>query len=168
MGDSETEQAGNGPDDPAAEAGTPPSQDPAVVRRRESARQPAAQPTLEDVQAWEGYRVDDVEGQAVARVEGAFVDGKSGDPVWVLVRLGRFGRIVPISIRECAAAAGRVWVPHDREVIRNAPAVDPGQPLTGEQEKQVLDYYGIPEGVGRSVEIKDRDPDRVTAKPVAT
>ncbi|MCO5315752.1 MAG: hypothetical protein M9938_06285 [Solirubrobacterales bacterium] len=125
------------------------------------------QPGLEDVRAWDGYRVDEIGGHSVARVEGSFVDAESGEPAWVLVKLGRFGRVVPISIRECAAAAGRVWVPYDREVIREAPAVDPEQPLTGAQEKQVLDYYGIPDTVGRGIEIKDRDPDRVTAKPAA-
>lgn len=128
---------------------------------------PAPQPSLEDVRAWEGYRVDGIDGHSVAKVETVFVDAESGEPVWVLVKLGRFGRVVPVSIRECAAAGGRVWVPHDREVIREAPAVDPGQPLTGEQEGMVLEYYGIPEGVGRTAELKDRDPDRVTAKPAA-
>ncbi|HNC06671.1 MAG TPA: hypothetical protein PLS38_10260, partial [Solirubrobacterales bacterium] len=92
------------------------------------------QPSLEDIKAWEGYRLDDMTGQGVARVEGLFVDGESGQPTWVLVKLGRFGKVVPISIRECAAAAGRVWTPYDREVIRNAPAVDPALPLNREQE----------------------------------
>lgn len=126
----------------------------------------APQPGLEDVKAWEGYRVDEVTGQGVARVEGLFVDADSGQPAWVLVKLGRFGKVVPISIRECAAAAGRVWTPHDREVIRNAPAVDPAMPLNREQELQVLEYYGIPETVGRAAELKDRTPGSTTANPI--
>lgn len=124
-------------------------------------------PTLEDVEAWQGYRVDEIGGHSVARVEGLFVDGESGQPAWVLAKLGRFGKVVPISVRECAAAAGRVWVPHDREVIRNAPAVEPSLPLNREQEQQVLDYYGIPETVGRGAEIKDRAADAITAKPTS-
>lgn len=128
----------------------------------------APQPGLEDVKAWEGYRVDDATGHGVARVEGLFVDGESGEPAWVLVKLGRFGKVVPISIRECAAAAGRVWTPHDREVIREAPAVDPEQPLNREQEQQVLDYYGIPDTVGRGSELKDRAAGSTTANPLTT
>jgi len=126
----------------------------------------APQPSLDDVKAWDGYRVDDVTGQGVARVEGLLVDGESGQPAWILVKLGRFGKVVPISIRECAAAAGRVWTPHDREVIRNAPAVDPSLPLNREQEGQVLDYYGIPETVGRGAELKDRAAGSITANPL--
>lgn len=126
------------------------------------------QPNLEDVKAWDGYRVDDLTGHGVARVEGLFVDGETGQPTWILAKLGRFGKVVPISIRECAAAAGRVWTPHDREVIRNAPAVDPGLPLNREQEQQVLEYYDIPDTVGRSAEIKDRPAGSITANPLTT
>lgn len=137
----------------------------ARARAAALAAAPPPQPSLDDVQAWVGYRVDGIDGHSVARVEGVFVDSDSGEPAWVLVKLGRFGRVVPVSIRECAAAAGRVWVPHDREVIREAPAVDPTRPLTGNQERQVLDYYGIPDGVGRGTELRDRGGDMVTAKP---
>ena len=127
----------------------------------------ARQPGLDDVKQWMGYRVDEISGHSVAKVEGLFVDQESGDPAWVLVKLGRFGKVVPISIRECATAAGRVWVPHDREVIRNAPAVDPGMPLNREQELQVLQYYGIPETVGRGAEIFDRKTGAVTSQAPA-
>lgn len=133
----------------------------------EAPAKPAPQPTLEDVKAWEGYRVDEVTGHGVARVEGLFVDAETNQPSWVLVKLGRFGKIVPISIRECAAAAGRVWTPHDREVIRSAPAVDPAMPLNREQEMQVLEYYGIPDTVGRAAEIKDRAAGAVTSQAPA-
>lgn len=132
----------------------------------ESAAKVAPQPSLEDVKAWEGYRVDEISGHGVAKVEGLFVDAASGQPAWILVKLGRFGKTVPISIRECAAAAGRVWTPLDREVIRNAPAVDPSLPLNREQEIQVLDYYGIPETIGRGAELKDRTPGSNTANPI--
>lgn len=126
------------------------------------------QPNLEDVREWVGYRVDEVSGHSVAKVEGLFVDQDSGEPAWILAKLGRFGKTVPISIRECASAAGRVWVPHDREVIRNAPAVDPEMPLNREQELQVLSYYGIPDSVGRGAEIVDRSPGTVTSQAPAS
>jgi hypothetical protein len=138
----------------------PPSSPPAT-----SGRTTANLPSVDDVKAWEGYQVDEISGQGVAKVEGLFVDRDNGDPVWVLAKLGRFGKTVPVSLRECAAAAGRVWVPHDREVIRNAPAVDPTMPLNREQEMQVLEYYGIPETVGRGTEIADRPEGATTAVP---
>ena len=124
-------------------------------------------PSVDDVREWEGYRVDEVSGHSVAKVEGFFVDQETGEPAWVLLKLGRFGKVVPVSIRECASAAGRVWIPHDREVIRDAPAVDPEMPLNKEQERLVLDYYGIPEDIGRGKEIADRQPGVVTSQAPA-
>jgi hypothetical protein len=58
-------------------------------------------------------------------------------------------------------------VPHEREVIRNAPAVDPALPLNRQQEQQVLEYYEIPETVGRGAEIAERGAEEVTAEPAA-
>jgi hypothetical protein len=134
---------------------------------KQAAPAAAVLPSADDVKAWEGYQLDEISGQGVAKVEGLFVDKESGEPAWVLAKLGRFGKTVPVSVRECAAAAGRVWVPHDREVIRNAPAVDPTMPLNREQEMQVLEYYGIPETVGRGTEIADRPEGATTAIPLA-
>ena len=145
---------------------------PAAGTAPEAPAKPAAPaaavlPSADDVKAWEGYQLDEISGQGVAKVEGLFVDKESGEPAWVLAKLGRFGKTVPVSVRECAAAAGRVWVPHDREVIRNAPAVDPTLPLNREQEMQVLEYYGIPETVGRGTEVAKRPEGSTTAIPPA-
>jgi len=156
-----TEEQTPAQDDPKPEATGP------EAAASDATAKDAPQPSLDDVKAWEGYRVDDLSGQSVARVEGLFVDAETNEPAWVLAKLGRFGKTVPISIRECAAAAGRVWTPHDREVIRNAPFVDPAMPLNREQEMQVLEYYGIPETVGRGREIKDRAPGAVTSQAPA-
>jgi hypothetical protein len=122
-------------------------------------------PGADEVAEWTGYRVDDIAGNSVAKVQGLFVDCESGSPAWLLVKLGRFGKTVPISMRECAAAAGRIWVPHEREVIKDAPALDPEIPLNREQEMQVLDYYGIPGTVGRGAEIASRPEGAETSRP---
>jgi hypothetical protein len=127
----------------------------------------SVQPSLDDVNQWVGYRVDEISGQGVAKVEGLLVDQETGEPAWLLAKLGRFGKVVPISIRECAAAAGKVWVPYDREVIRDAPAIDPTLPLNREQERQVLDHYGIPETVGRGAEIASRPAGAITSQAPA-
>ena len=122
-------------------------------------------PGADEVAEWIGYRVDDIAGQSVARVQGFMVDADSGQPTWLAIKLGRFGKTVPLLVRECAAAAGRIWTPHDREVIREAPAIDADLPLNRDQEMQVLAYYGIPEGVGRAAEIGSRPGTTETSRP---
>lgn len=122
-------------------------------------------PDADEVAEWIGYRVDDIAGQSVARVQGFMVDAESGQPSWLAVKLGRFGKTVPLLVRECAAAAGRIWTPHDREVLREAPAIDPDLPLNRDQEMQVLEYYGVPEGVGRAAEISSRPGSSESSRP---
>ena len=122
-------------------------------------------PDADEIGQWVGYRVDDIAGQSVARVQGFMVDAESGQPTWLAVKLGRFGKTVPVLVRECAAAAGRIWTPHDREVIREAPAIDADLPLNRDQEMQVLEYYGIPEGFGRAAEISSRPGETETSRP---
>ena len=58
-----------------------------VAEKKESLRLPS----LEDVREWEGYRVDEVSGHSVARVEGFFVDQESGEPAWVLLKYVAYG-----------------------------------------------------------------------------
>jgi hypothetical protein len=126
-----------------------------------------ALPTVGEALAWEGYRLDELGGTSVARVQGLLVDAAGGKPEWLVVKLGRFGRVTALPLRDCAAGAGHVWCPYEREAIRGAPAIEPGDPLTREQELELCAHYGIGEGQGRAAELAQRDPDAVTAKPAA-
>lgn len=116
--------------------------------------------------AWAGFEVDDADGTRVGRVHGAYADAKGGEPVWLVVALGRRGaKKVVVPMRECAAAAGRVWIAQPREALRDAPAVDPSRPLLREHEAAICAHYGVGEGVGRHAEIAGRQDGEVTAQP---
>ena len=120
---------------------------------------------LEEALAWEGYRLEEIAGSSVARVQGVHVDAESGQPEWLVVKLGRFGRTTALPLRDCAAGAGHVWCPYERERIRAAPAIESGDPLTRERELELCAHYGIGEGQGRAAELAQREADAVTARP---
>ena len=92
-------------------------------------------------------------------MQAIFVDAAGGEPAWVIAKLGRFGKAVAIPIHDCAAVAGRVWVPHEREVVRGAPSVDPAQPFAREHELAICAHYGIHEGFGRAAEVALAPPE---------
>jgi len=118
--------------------------------------------------AWTGFEVDDADGTRVGRVHGAYADAGGGEPVWLVVALGRRGaKKVVVPMRECAAAAGRVWIAQPREALRDAPAVDPGRPLLREHEAAICAHYGVGEEVGRHAEIAARQDGEVTAQPAS-
>lgn len=124
-------------------------------------------PTLTDAIGWTGHRIDEIGGSSVARVQSVFVDGKTREPVWVIAKIGRFGKVVAIPFLDCAPGVGHIWVPYTREAIRGAPGIDPTKPLTREQELAICAHYGVHDGLGRAREVKERPEGSVTSQVAA-
>ena len=122
--------------------------------------------SLSEARGWAGYGVDDSSGSGVGQVHGLFVDAQSGDPTWLIVKQGRFGRtLVTVPVRDCAAGGGRVWVAHAGRTLRSSPVVDPTRPLLREHELTICAHYGIGERVGRAAEVAGRAEGSVTSQP---
>jgi hypothetical protein len=109
-------------------------------------------PTAEEAGGWVGLRLDEIGGSAVGRIQGVYLDRGSGEPVWVAVKLGHFGRLTAVPATDCAAAAGRVWAAHAHESIHSAPELRHGE-LTREEELEICAHYGIREGRGRAGQV---------------
>ena len=124
-----------------------------------------ARPTRADVEGWVGARLDEISGASVGKIEGAYVDERTGLPEWILIRVGRFGHHCVVPARDAVAGVGHVWVPWDRNSIRRSPRVEPGGALTADEERQLCEHFGITEGLGRNAELADRPPDETTVSP---
>jgi PRC-barrel domain len=125
----------------------------------------SAPPPLAEAMGWLGYRVDDMNGSRLAKVEAIFVDADGGEPVWVVVKVGRFGKVTAIPFAECAEGPGRIWVAHGRKAVRGAPAINAGKPLTREVELELCDHYLIGPERGRRAAVESRPEGAVTAGP---
>jgi PRC-barrel domain protein len=129
--------------------------------------EPAAMPSLAEAISWIGADVSDVDGAAVGEVQGFFVDRGTGDPAWLIARLGRRrnARLVAVPLRDCAGAAFGVWVAQEGEALRSAPVVDPSRPLRREHELTICSHFGVGETAGRAAEVAGRPEGEVTATP---
>ena len=123
-------------------------------------------PGAADVRNWTGYRLDEIGGGNVGKIEGVFADAEGNDPEWLLARMGRFGHYTLIPARDAVAGVKHVWVPYTRDQIRAAPKVDPRADLTAGGERELLAHYGIMADAGRAADIAERDDADVTAKPL--
>ena len=85
-----------------------------------------------------------------------FVDESSGEPEWLLARMGRFGHYTLIPARDAVEGVGHVWVPYSRDQIRRAPRMEPNAPLTAGTERQLLAHYGIAVEAGRARRARAR------------
>ncbi len=120
-------------------------------------------PSVEETVQWVGSRLDEIGGGTVGRVEGTYLDAQTGEAVWLLVRVGRFGRHSLVPARDAVEGGGHVWVPYARELLRGAPRIEPGEPLDIERECRLSSHYGV----ARADELSGRPPGAPTSRPAA-
>lgn len=126
-----------------------------------------ALPSQAEALGWLGAEVVELEGDPVGEVQGLYVDSESGDPAWLIARLGRRrrARVVAVPFASCAGAPFGVWVAQEGDAIRTAPVVDPTRPLRREHELTICAHFGIGEKVGRAAEVAPRAEGGITATP---
>jgi PRC-barrel domain protein len=124
-------------------------------------------PPLKQALGWIGFRVDDLNGSRVGTVQSVYIDAADEEPVWLVVKVGRFGKLTALPYAECADGAGRVWVARERKTIRAAPAIESGEPLRREQELELCDHYLI-RNRGRQAEVEERAAKAITSRPADT
>jgi hypothetical protein len=99
-------------------------------------------PSLNEALGWIGSRVDDVYGAAIGRLEDVWIDPATGEPRWLLVKEGRFGgRSTLVPFNQATPGDGNVWIPYERSVVREAPQIEPGVPLTQQVEATLRNHY---------------------------
>ena len=100
---------------------------------------------LAEARTWIGSKVTDQNRSGIGRLEDVWVDTESGEPAWLLVREGRFGRtrrrLVPFS--GATAAGGQVWLPHERATVRSSPEIGAREILTADLGKTLRRHYGV-------------------------
>jgi hypothetical protein len=86
--------------------------------------------------SWLGMRIDDAYGSRVGDVDDVYLEA-DGTPRWIFTRPGR--TLIPA--RDAMAGAGRVWVPYEKELIKNAPAAASLEYVTPEHEAATWRWY---------------------------
>ena len=116
---------------------------------------------LDEALGWTGYRVDDVYGVRVGTVADIYVDHDTDAPCWILVKMGRFSDAhALLPVRDAVAGSGHVWIPYEKDLIRRAPQMAPGMPLSQEREAALCAHYGVMSSRGAEIaEIPASRPD---------
>jgi hypothetical protein len=120
-----------------------------------------------EAMSWLGAELAELSGSTIGQVQGLYVDAESGEPAWLIARLGRRrrARIVAVPFSNCAGAPFGVWVAQEADVLRSAPVVDPSRPLRREHELTICAHFGIGEKVGRASAVSERSGGEITATP---
>ena len=93
--------------------------------------------------AWIGRNAYDPDGQKIGEITDVYYDDVTQRPEWVAVRTGLFGMkktFVPIH-GSGATADGDLQLAFYKDVVKDAPRIDPEGRLTSEEERELWAYY---------------------------
>ena len=101
--------------------------------------------TMQEARNLIGATAYDRGGQKVGDVATLYLDQATGEPEWVTVKTGLFGRrhtLVPITDAFLNPSAD-VQVPFAKDQVKQAPNIEPGEELTPELERRMWEHYGM-------------------------
>src|SRR3954469_25694691 len=99
-------------------------------------------PMLDEAQSWRGKKMVDADGDKIGTIEDILLDRQTGEPAWAAVKTGLFGRKpTPVPIRDAEVAGDdEVRVRLQKEQVKDAPRVDPGEELSPDEERRLWEH----------------------------
>lgn len=86
----------------------------------------------------------DVAGEKIGKVGQFYLDDRTGEPDWVSINTGLFGRSESLAPLDSATVDGdALRLAHTKDQIKDAPRVDADSHLDEADEFRLADYYGI-------------------------
>ena len=126
-------------------------------------------PNIDTVRSWQGATLVDRDGDRVGTIDAIYVDDQTGEPEWALVNTGLFGTkssFVPLA--QASGSGDQVQVPYEKQLVKDAPNMDPDGHLSEAEEQQLWTHYGLDYGTGYETgttagytDTADRDGDGI-------
>jgi len=117
-------------------------------------------PDVDTVRNWQGSTMVDRDGDRIGNIDAIYVDDQTGEPEWALVNTGIFGtRSTFVPIAQASAHRDQVQVPYEKQLIKDAPNMDPDGHLSEQEEQELWRHYGLEYGSGHEAAGTDDTPD---------
>ncbi len=99
--------------------------------------------TMQDIETWRGRTLVDRDGDKIGKIEDIYLDRSSGEPEWVAVKTGLFGTNVSfVPIHDTDTSGDDLRVAYEKDLVKDAPNVDPDGELSPEEERRLYQHYG--------------------------
>ena len=112
---------------------------------------------IETALDWRGRTVVDRDGDKIGTFDELYLD-EDDRPAWGAVTTGLFGMrqtFVPLS--EAQPEGDALRVPFDKDMVKDAPNVDPDTQLSGEEEAALYRHYGLGGGGPQDAAVPEDD-----------
>jgi uncharacterized protein (TIGR02271 family) len=115
-------------------------------------------PDLDTVRAWQDQLMVDADGDKIGTIESIYVDDQTGQPEWALVNTGLFGtRSTFVPLAQAGASGDQVQVPYQKQLVKDAPNMEPDGHLSEQEEQELWRHYGLDYGATSGYADTDRD-----------
>jgi uncharacterized protein (TIGR02271 family) len=115
-------------------------------------------PDVDTVRAWQNATMLDRDGDRIGNIDAIYVDDQTGQPEWALVNTGFFGtRSTFVPIAQATARGDQVQVPYEKQLVKDAPNMDPDGHLSEQEEQELWRHYGLEYGTTTGYADADRD-----------
>ena len=120
--------------------------------------------TKDAIRGIAGADVYGSDGDKIGSAGQVYLDNESGNPEWVTVRTGLFGRkesFVPL--QNATLTGDRLELPYGKDQVKNAPRVDEDGELSPAEEDELYTYYGLSSSGGHIEESSTTTTTTTTA-----
>ncbi|MDX6494823.1 MAG: hypothetical protein QOE17_809 [Gaiellales bacterium] len=101
-------------------------------------------PGQADPHTWGAREVTDVNGEAIGHAEAIYIDERTGEPAFLLVRGGIFGNQMHFAPVEGATLESEaIRLAYDADTVKDAPNVSADEHLSMSEERRLFDHYGL-------------------------
>lgn len=100
----------------------------------------------ENVRDWRGRPVVDHDEAKIGELEAVYVDTADDEPAFATVKIGAiFGRghLVFVPLSGAVVTPDHVKVAFSRQLVRDAPSIDPDGELLAQDEPTVFAHFGL-------------------------
>lgn len=97
-----------------------------------------------ELAGWIGHTLVDHSGDKIGKIVDLYADDATGQPEWIAVDTGRFGKkvnFVPLAGAE--RSGDDLQVPYASDQVKDAPNADPDGQLTQDEEARLYGHYGF-------------------------
>jgi hypothetical protein len=100
---------------------------------------------------WEGRTVLDRGGEKIGTIEEVFLVEETGRPEWGLVKIGRIkSHTTLVPLTRAQPVQEGVKLAYEKQLVQDAPRIDPGAEPSEQQVTEVYRHYGIDPAVGQA------------------
>jgi len=115
----------------------------------------------QNIQNLIGATVVGADGDKIGTLGQIYVDPETGRPNWATVKTGFFGMSESfVPLEQADQNDGEVRVPYTKDVVKDAPNIDPDREISDDEEDRLYDYYRGPGSVNFHSEGGVYDDDR--------